>query len=108
MAIDKILVRELQLYSENDQACYKKLMAINENYALKRKRGVWNKEKAIKGIVNLYCNFCIAKYRRDFGIGKVSQADKMYWAKDVYSELWNDYGLKNIKKARKIKKKKRK
>ena len=32
MAVDKILVRELQLYSENDQACYKKLMAINETH----------------------------------------------------------------------------
>ena len=54
MAIDKIAVRELVLYSENDSACYQRYLALFENYAKKKKRGVFNKEKAIKGIVNIY------------------------------------------------------
>mgnify|MGYP003114774217 CR=1 FL=1 len=108
MAVDKILVRELELFGDNDSACYKKLMAINENYALKRKRGVWNKEKAIKGLTNLYSPFVVSRYRKEFGLGTVSKEDKRALAKETYKTLWDDYGLKNIKKARKVKKKKRK
>ena len=107
MAVDKILVRELELFGDNDQACYKKLMAINENYALKRKRGVWDKKKAITGLSNLYSTFVVSRYRKEFGLGAVSKEDKMALAKETYKTLWDDYGLKNIKKAKKIKKKKR-
>ena len=51
MAVDKTLVRELELFGDNDQACYKKLMAINENYALKRKRGVWDKKHLLLVVI---------------------------------------------------------
>ena len=110
MAIDKIAVRELVLYSENDSACYQRYLALFENYAKKKKRGVFNKEKAIKGIVNIYIPFCARKYRKDFGgFPRLTHADKMYMAKDyVFWGMWENQGLKHIKKARKIKSKRRK
>ena len=107
MAIDKDLIRELELFSDNDQQSYKKLMAINQNYALKRKKGIWDKKKAITGLSNLHSTFVVSRYRKEYGLGSVSKEDKMALAKETYKKLWDDYGLKNIKKAKKIKKKKR-
>ena len=105
--VDKILVRELELFSDNDEQSYKKLMAINENYALKRKKGIWDKKKAIIGLSNLHSTFVVSRYRKMFGLGSVSKEDKMALAKETYQKLWDDYGLKNIKKAKKIKKRKK-
>ena len=109
MAIDKEAVRELVLFSENDQQCYDRYLALYENYAKKKKRGVFKKSQAIKGIVNIYIPFCIRKYKKDFGgFPRMSLAEKNYMAKDyVFWGMWENQGLKYIKKARKIKKKRK-
>ena len=103
--VDKVMAREIELFADNEYKLYQKLQAIHTNYALKRKRGVWDKEKAIKGLVTMYVTPAITEYRRQFGLGSVNSATKTAIAKEVYKYLWVDMGLKNVKKAKPKKKK---
>jgi hypothetical protein len=101
--VDKILAREIELFAENEYKMYQRLLDIQKNYSLKRKRGTWDKSKAIKGLVTMYVNPSISEYRRQFGLGSVNSATKNYIAKNVFDYLWSEMGLKNVKKSRKKK-----
>lgn len=105
MAVDKGQVRELELYIENDYTLYKQMQAFLANYSLKRKRGTFDKAKAIKGLLNVV-RAAITKYNRELGsIGTVNKETKEAVAKELFKTLWDAYGLKNVRKMRPKKKK---
>lgn len=105
MAVDKGQARELELYIENDYTLYKQMQAFLANYSLKRKKGTFDKAKAIKGLHNVV-RAAITKYNREFGgLGTVNKETKNAVAKELFQTLWDAYGLKNVRKAKPKKKK---
>jgi hypothetical protein len=65
--IDKYAVNEIVLYIENDAQLYRSMyQPIVLNYAKKVVAKTFNREKAIKGVVNLV-DAGIKKYRREMG-----------------------------------------
>lgn len=105
MEVDKIQARELELYIMNDYKLYEQLQAFLNNYTLKKKKGVFDKQKAIKGLENVVRS-AITKYNRELGsIGSVNSATKKLISRSLFNILWEDYGLKNVRKARPKKKK---
>lgn len=88
MAIDKNQAKELELFYENDEQLYRQSQAFVENYNRKKKRGVYKKELAIKGIKNNFIPAVIRKYNKEHGnIGIVNAETKQYLAERwVYYE----------------------
>lgn len=89
MTADEIAARELILYAENDQPLYKRFLYWKENFDAKKKRGVYNRELAIKGLENNYVPEIIKKYKKEFGLGNIDAATKKIVAinfVDIYEQ----------------------
>ena len=105
MAIDKAQARELEVFVENDYQLYKQLQAFLTNYTLKKKKGTFDKAKAVKGLLNVV-KAAITKYNKEYGsIGTVNAQTKNEVAKELFKTLWESYGLKDVRKAKPKKKK---
>jgi len=62
------LVKELDLVIANEYEDYKQEQALAENYIKKWKKGMFNFEKAKKGVLNLIVTPRARKYQKEFGI----------------------------------------
>lgn len=100
MNIDKNKVEEVRLYVDNDYNAYQILM---NNYlpSLQKKvlAGKYNKELAIKSLVNYYTKILpiIAKPKALGYNPKLNKDEKIAFAKEIEEYLWDEF-LKNLKK----------
>lgn len=105
--LDNILVRELGLYMTNDRDIYfKRVIPYAESLAKKAVKGNFDKTKAIKGFETVVVPVGIQQYRKDFGLGVVTAANKKAIAEylyDYYSDLIKEM-TKAAKKTAKAKK----
>ena len=100
MVVDKILVRELTLYTENDGTIYRqRTTPLINNYARRKLKGTYSKPLALKGIL-MIVEAGIKSYRKDFGLGRVSAQDKMAIAKELYPTI-NETATFEAKRLRK-------
>ena len=85
----------------NEYELYKNLMAFNENYTLKRKRGTFDRKLAVKGLLNVVKRAItfINKSRCWDRIGTVNAKTKEAVARELFRSLWEDHGLRNVRKA---------
>jgi len=61
-------VYELKLWFDNDQQMYRsRYIPFLKNYARKKKRGIYDRDLAIKGIKNNLVNDIIKGYEKDIG-----------------------------------------
>lgn len=68
-SVDKIALRELELFIDNDGALYRqRFMPILKNQCKKKKAGRWNHKLAIKGWMYLVDDGA-KKYTKEFGSG---------------------------------------
>ena len=109
MVLDKSLARELTLYIENDGGIYKSVTTpLINNYARKKLRGVYNKQRAIKGIL-MIVEAGRRKYIRDFGSigGNMSMETKIQIAKELYPMIDEEstYEAKRLRKQAQAKSK---
>ena len=66
--IDEGWVTELKLFFDNDGQMYRsRYIPFLKNYARKMKRGIYDKELAVKGIKNNLVNDIIKEYGSNFG-----------------------------------------
>lgn len=97
--IDEPLARELAITIENDGNLYRQMYEpIAKNYARKMAKCTYDKDKAIKGIVNLV-DEGLRRYKKDFGdVGRVSTATKVASAKELYPGIKElaDFHLKEM------------
>lgn len=88
-------VREMELWSDNDYQTYRHKIALALNYYRKKKRGIFNKQQAIRGIANLHVPRIVGAYKKETGsayideyyIGRMSGADKMQVARAIYPSV---------------------
>jgi len=90
---------EVLLFAENDYKLYQKLMNVLKNLALKKKRGVYDRDKAVKGVITMYINPAIKEYRNTFGLEPVNKLTKEYMARKTIRLLNDEYGLDKVKKS---------
>lgn len=110
MAVDRAQARELGLFIENDGTLYRQITTyLIKNYARKKAKGIFDKQQALKGIVNSLVEAGRRKYIRDFGsIGGVVSADtKMEVAKYLYPHI-NEVSSEEAKELKKLMNKKTK
>ena len=91
----------IEIAISNEYESYRQLMAFNENYMLKKKRGVFDKKLAQKGLLNVVRTAItfINKSRHWNHLGTVSQKVKDNVAKELLRQLWEDHGLREVRKA---------
>jgi len=99
-AIDQDAVRELTLFAENDGRLYNVLMDVYlPNLEKKAKKGLYNKEKAIKLMEYYYQNYVRPQYKREFGDDiKLNPESRKSFGKYFIEVLEEEYGLKNKRK----------
>lgn len=84
---DKDTARELVLFIENDGQLYRQMyQPIILNFAKKVVKRTFNRQLAIKGVVNLV-NEGIVRYRREFGLAPVNQSTKELAARTILSGM---------------------
>lgn len=65
--VDKVALRELELFIDNDSALYRqRFMPILANQCKKKKAGRWNQKLAVKGWMYLVDDGA-KKYKKEFG-----------------------------------------
>jgi hypothetical protein len=73
--VDNDMVRELTLYAQNDSTIYESVhMPYVRNFQGKIRKGVFNKDLAIKDIRSYYVNLVVSRYNED--LGPISQPDE--------------------------------
>lgn len=83
--VDEATRDELVLWFENTEVLYKRKYDWIKNFDRKIKRGIFNEELAIKGIVYLVKEV-MRSYKNEFGLGTVNQATKIAIAKDIFEQ----------------------
>jgi len=91
MVVDQHLVRELELFYENDYQLYQMGNSWKKNFARKIKRGKYNHNLAVKGIANNYIPQVIRKYRKQFSLPQVSMENKVFMAERWVREFEQQY-----------------
>lgn len=114
MAIDKVKVREVILFAENDYKSYDALMNIYlPNLVKKRLSGKYDKKKAPKLLEYYYQNYVrpSMKNPRNYGYDpKLNPQERTMFAKHFSDYLWDEH-IKSVrpkKKSKGIAKSKRK
>ena len=93
-------------YVNNDQALYKQFMAFNQNYILKKKKGNFDKKLAKKGLLNVVRAAITKMNKSRFDkLPRLRKEVKEKAADLLFNELWYEFGLRYVKKARKPTKK---
>jgi len=102
-SIDQAWLRELELFADNDQACYRQRQAIEKNLLRKMVKGTYDSVKAFKSWLN-YAEAARQMYRRAFDcpLAPVAVKREMAGRESAHfeSEVSNgcfdpaDYGLK--------------
>ena len=118
MAVDKHAVNEIVLFIRNDSQLYRQQWTpIVLNYAKRKVKGTFNKQLAVKGVVNLV-NTGIQKYKREFGLqgaaeyglSRVSMETKQAAAKELLGFMMEEINetAKDLKKLQAAKEKAKK
>jgi hypothetical protein len=114
MSIDKIKVREVILFAENDSKSYNALMNIYlPNLIKKRLSGKYDKKKAPKLLEYYYQNYVrpSMKNPRNYGYdSKLNPQERIMFAKHFSDYLWEEHikSVRTKKKSKSISKTKRK
>lgn len=98
---DKDWAYEIMFFVNNDQMLYRQYMAFNENYILKKKKGKFDRKLAVKGLLNVVRAAITKMNKTGYSVPRMSAESKNFAAKLLFDELWNDYGLKHVRKANK-------
>jgi len=103
--VDRQLVDEVIIFAENDSKMYEALM---KNYLpnLQKKvlAGKYDPEQAIKLLEYYYTNYVrpYMKLPRNYGFDpKLNPDERKLFAKYFRDKLYNEYGLKEVEKAKK-------
>jgi hypothetical protein len=93
--IDRIKVREVVLFAENDKRCYDALM-INYLPNLQKKllKGTYDKKLAVKLLVYYYTNYVRPEAIKRTGMGydpKLNPAEREVFAQSFVDYLWDEY-----------------
>ena len=103
--VDRQLVDEVIIFAENDSKMYEALM---KNYLpnLQKKvlAGKYDPEQAIKLLEYYYTNYVrpYMKLPRNYGFDpKLNPDERKLFAKYFRDQLYNEYGLKEVEKAKK-------
>lgn len=87
MVVDEVLVKELDLYWINDRQLHDTYQLWKKNFDRKKKRGIYSKELAIKGIKNNFVPRILEKYRREVApLSSVSNENKTALAKLIVQQ----------------------
>lgn len=100
--VDEWQAGEIRLWILNDYPTYRIFLAWVENFALKKKRGKWNRALAIQGLRDNLVPEALRRYRKECGghmMGRVSWATKHAAAVELLKDMMADYGLRNVRKA---------
>ena len=97
-------VDELKLWFDNDGQMYKsRYIPFLKNYARKKKRGIYEKELAIKGIKNNLVNDIIKAYSKDMGgtptLQEINMATRKKLAEEIVDRIEgeiNDEGVEGV------------
>lgn len=92
--IDNSMVDELVLYEANDEPLYRIEEAWVSNYSKKVKKGVFDRELALKGIVNNFVPMIAKKYRQEFGLSIVNKETKTEIGKELLSRILESINFK--------------
>ena len=90
---------EIMFFVNNDTELYRNFMAFNENYILKKKKGKFDRKLAVKGLLNVVRRGITKMNKKGYSVPRMSKEAKNFAAKLLFDELWNDYGLKHVRKA---------
>jgi hypothetical protein len=100
MAIDKVLVREVILFTENDYDMYKVLVTTYlDNLKKKRLNGTYDKAMSYKLLEYYYTNYVRPEMKkpRKYGLDpKLNVEERKAFSKYFGDYLWDEY-LKKIK-----------
>jgi hypothetical protein len=104
-SVDRQLVDEVIIFAENDSKMY---VALMKNYLpnLQKKvlAGKYDPEQAIKLLEYYYTNYVrpSMKLPRNYGFDpKLNPDERKLFAKYFRDKLYNEYGLKEVEKAKK-------
>jgi hypothetical protein len=100
MAIDKVLVREVILFTENDYDMYKVLVTTYlDNLKKKRLNGTYDKAMSYKLLEYYYTNYVRPEMKKPRKYGsdpKLNVEERKAFSKYFGDYLWDEY-LKKIK-----------
>lgn len=100
----EFIIREIAVMYENDFPMYDWLRVDwYNNFASKRARGVWDKEKAIQGLYNNVVPKFVKIYMNEF-YGepfRLTPEEKRIVAEDILEYMMEDLELKKVKKGSK-------
>lgn len=91
-AKDPHAAEEIDLWINNTRPLYEQMMGFKDNYVLKIQKGKFNKNLAIKGLVNVV-KVAITHYNKqgfDWRVS-LSEHDKMLVAKALFEDMWDEY-----------------
>lgn len=84
MFVDEHAVRELSLWSQNDESVYRqKHVPFVKNYAKKIKKKIYDRQKAEGGIERNYVPVVVKSYSTQFGKFPINKATKKALAKEI-------------------------
>ena len=103
--IDKVLIREVEIFSENDRDVYKALMNIYvPMFSRKIISGRFDKSKAPKGLELWYNNYVRPEMKKMHKYGfdpKLNPAERKFFTERVFKEIWSEH-LSKIKPKTKL------
>lgn len=101
MAIDKVKLREVILFADNDYDLYKVLTTTYlENLKRKRFKGTYDKKKSYKLLEYYYSNYVRREMKKPSKYGfdpKLNVEERKAFGKHYGDELWTEY-IRKIKK----------
>lgn len=106
-------VHELVLWAENNEHLYRQMDSWSKNFAMKMRRGIFNRSLAVKGLANHLVANTQKDYKKKFGRDmldygipiSMSLTDKRKVASKLLPSIIEDakYKLKNMKPLKKKK-----
>jgi hypothetical protein len=104
--VDKIKVREVILFSENDYRLYEVLTTTYlDNLKKKRLKGNYDKKKSYKLLEYYYSNYVRPEMKKPSKYGydpKLNKPEREMFAKYFGDYLWDEY-IKNIRPKKQLK-----
>ena len=106
MAIDKVKVREVILFAENDYRCYDILInTYLANLMKKRLAGKYDRKQAPKLLEYYYQNYVRPEMKKPSKYGfdsKLNPEERKMFSKYFSDYLWDEY-LKSVRPKKKVK-----
>ena len=87
--VDEHAATELSLYANNEKNLYNRLQAFAKNYALKMRKGTYNKERAVDGLESMVGDV-YRQYCKEYGKFPCSAATKRHAAEIILEGVEED------------------